>query len=83
MDECRVLVFSSIGEREEGEAKSEEFGTILGWDGVESEQLGLIPGGILRWDGVELKTHASCASPSSSSVGIILPPAFLKMSLTF
>ena len=33
-------------------------------------------GTILGWDGVELKTQASCASPSSSSVGIILLPGF-------
>ena len=79
LDECRVLVASSKGEREEGEAKSEEFGTILGWNGVESEELGFTAGGILGWEGVvELKIQASCASPSSSSVGIILFPDFLS-----
>ena len=72
LDECRVLVASSKVEGEDGEAKLEEFGTILGWDGVESEELGLTFGGILGWEGVvELKAQASCASPSSSSVGII------------
>ena len=59
MEECRVLVLSSNGEREEvQEAKSEQFT--------------LIPGAILGWDGVEWKTQASCASPSSFPVGIIL-----------
>ena len=83
LEECRVLVASSKEEREEGEAKSEEFGTILGWDGVECEKLGLIPGGILWWEGVvELKTQASCASPSSSSDGIILFPDFLSARVT-
>ena len=65
LEEC-----PSRGEREEWEAKSEEFGTILGWDGVEWN---------VEKDGVEWKIQASCASPSSSSpVGIILLPAFLS-----
>ena len=59
MEECRVLVLSSNGEREEVQA-------------AKSEQFRLVPGAILGWDGVEWKTQASCASPSSFPVGIIL-----------